>query len=315
MPMVSVVMPAYNAQKYIKNSIKSVLNQTFKDIELIVVNDGSSDGTEQVVSEFVEIDSRVKLINTLNQGCSHACNVGVGSSDSRWIARLDADDYAFPSRILDQFTWSEHGGYDVCGGDAVVFGKTIPRTWRYPTKHGDMELLAFFNSPVAHPASFYRRDLHQRQPYEPGAGAAEDYLFWVRHLAAGAKFTSLNKIVLGYRIHSAQISSAKRATQEKNRTSIAKIHWKNHGGEMPIDSIVRFSSIDELKTFLTVFQRIKKPVGDDQIPANELAKMIIRSDIDIAAARKVLLDSGYHPSKFLHTLLLGNSFIPRRYVR
>ena len=152
-----------------------------KDIEIIVVNDGSTDKTRQIVENLTGTDSRIKLINTKNNGCSTAGNIGIDNSDSEWIARLDSDDYSFPTRLSEQVNHCEQGNFDICGADAIVFGKTVPRVWRYPTTQVGIDTLALFNSPVANPASFYNRSIHVSQRYCKGA-VAEDYLFWVMQL-------------------------------------------------------------------------------------------------------------------------------------
>lgn len=90
--MVSVVMPAYNSEKYIADSIESILKQTYKDFELIVVNDGSVDNTSNIVKKYIHSDSRVRLIEQKNQGVSVARNSGIDAANGEYISFLDADD-------------------------------------------------------------------------------------------------------------------------------------------------------------------------------------------------------------------------------
>lgn len=91
-PTVTVVMPAYNSSEYLRESIESVLAQTFKDFELLVIDDGSIDNTPQIVRSYMKRDSRVKLISQTNQGVSATRNRGISLASSEYIAFIDADD-------------------------------------------------------------------------------------------------------------------------------------------------------------------------------------------------------------------------------
>lgn len=100
-PLISVVIPAYNAEKYIHNAINSVLNQSYPNIEIIVVNDGSQDHTESTVTQYT--NSKIRIISQSNGGMSNARNTGVRAATGEFIAFLDADDYWMPEKIQKQF--------------------------------------------------------------------------------------------------------------------------------------------------------------------------------------------------------------------
>ena len=97
--MISVIMPAYNAAAFIGEAIESVLNQTFPDWELIVIDDGSSDDTVDIVEAYISKDSRVRLIRNEHGGISKARNAGIQAARYPWIAILDSDDIAVPERL------------------------------------------------------------------------------------------------------------------------------------------------------------------------------------------------------------------------
>src|SRR5436190_24284433 len=99
-PRISVLMPAFNAGKYIGEAISSVLKQTFTDFELLVINDGSTDDTEKVICSFT--DQRIKLINQTNKGIAAALNKGLAEAKAPLIARFDADDICLPQRLAVQ---------------------------------------------------------------------------------------------------------------------------------------------------------------------------------------------------------------------
>src|ERR1700712_3200957 len=100
-PLVTVLMPAYNAEKYIAEAISSVLKQSFTDFELLIVNDGSTDGTEKIINSFN--DSRIILISQPNKGVSAALNFGLTHSRALYVARFDADDICHPDRLKIQY--------------------------------------------------------------------------------------------------------------------------------------------------------------------------------------------------------------------
>ena len=116
-PQITVLMPAYNAEKYIGEAIASVLNQTFTDFELLIINDGSTDTTKQIIDSFT--DSRIRLINQTNQGIAAALNIGLLNAKADLIARFDADDICMPERLMIQYNFlSDHPDYIIVGADA-----------------------------------------------------------------------------------------------------------------------------------------------------------------------------------------------------
>jgi len=100
--MISIVMPAYNAEKYIAQAIESILNQTFQDFEFIIVNDGSTDNTLKIIEQYAAQDRRIRLVQIDHVGTSAAKNAGVEVAKSDWIAMMDADDISLPQRLEKQ---------------------------------------------------------------------------------------------------------------------------------------------------------------------------------------------------------------------
>ena len=100
--MISVVMPAYNASSFIAEAIESILHQTFREFELIIVDDGSSDDTVEIIKHYANSDQRIRLIQAEHGGICHALNIGIEASNYSWIARMDADDISLPQRFEKQ---------------------------------------------------------------------------------------------------------------------------------------------------------------------------------------------------------------------
>src|SRR5690348_7082970 len=114
---VTVLMPVYNSEKYIWAAIHSVINQTWNDFELLIVNDGSTDGTQEIIKSFA--DDRIVLINQENGGVAKALNKGLMHAKGDYIARFDADDICFPDRLEEQVNFlDKHEDYVVVGSDA-----------------------------------------------------------------------------------------------------------------------------------------------------------------------------------------------------
>lgn len=120
-PLVSVLITVYNDEKNIAIAVKSILEQTFQDFEIIIVNDGSTDNTEDVIKNLQVNDSRILLVNQNNQGTSKAANNGLSYCRGKYIARLDSDDYSFPHRLNFQFNYLEsHPDVVLIGGGSFI---------------------------------------------------------------------------------------------------------------------------------------------------------------------------------------------------
>ena len=113
MPLISVIMPVYNTSQYLRRSIESVLNQTFKDFELICINDGSTDNSLQILEEYATTDSRIKIINQENSGAGYSRNVGISRSTGKYLAFLDADDWYDENFLFDVYKAATENNADV----------------------------------------------------------------------------------------------------------------------------------------------------------------------------------------------------------
>jgi len=117
---ISVVMPVYNSVHYLEESINSILYQTFKNFELIIVNDGSADGSNNIIKKFGVSDSRIKIIDQENMGAVNARNVGLAHANARYIAVMDSDDIAQPNRLEDTYVHLEENSNCICVGGGII---------------------------------------------------------------------------------------------------------------------------------------------------------------------------------------------------
>lgn len=211
-PQISVVMPTYNAEKYIAEAINSILSQTFIDFEFIIINDASTDSTKEIIKSFQ--DSRITLINNeQNRGVAKSLNIGIAAAEGKYIARMDADDISLQQRLQTQFDFMEqHPDIDICGSWMETFGdnKCIIKV---PKKHNDIKDELFFSCSMLHPTVIFKKNLNLQ--YSSDFPRAEDYDLWCRKINE-LKFANIPEILMYYRIHSNQIGKAKKTKQNQD---------------------------------------------------------------------------------------------------
>lgn len=177
--MVSVVMPCFNEEENIEAAIRSVLNQTFADFELIVVDDCSSDGSARIIKAIAQEDARIRYLkNTENLGVAKTLNHGLSISKGKYIARLDADDACEPERLQKQVEYLEgHSNCIVCGSYADVYnGKT---TVLQGNKQNDLKRYLVKNNPFVHSSVVFRKVIDNEPVCYPEVRGFEDYALWI----------------------------------------------------------------------------------------------------------------------------------------
>jgi glycosyltransferase involved in cell wall biosynthesis len=206
MKLISVVMPVLNAEAWLAESIASILSQTHRELELIVVDDGSEDASREIAAEAARSDSRVRPIALERRPDStssgRAANAGIAVAAGIYIARMDADDLSLPHRLEHQLAFLEQRGLDGCGGLAEVFGERERHYW-YPESGEGVERELLFRVGILHPTLLARAELMRRHPYSESA-SHEDFEWQVRVSAAGAKLGNIQEVVLRHRSHSEQ---------------------------------------------------------------------------------------------------------------
>jgi glycosyltransferase involved in cell wall biosynthesis len=213
-PRVSVLMSAYNAEKYIAEAIDSILNQTFSDFEFIVINDGSTDTTAEIVRSYT--DPRIVFIdNAENQGLIAALNQGLDMCRGEYIARMDADDVSLPERFEKQIRFMDaNPEIGVLGTDYCIFG-AVKRTVKQKERIGCADILMGWH--IWHPSAMLRKSVFDKENlrYSPDFAVSEDYELWSR-AARYTKIANLPEVLLRYRWHDANQSVRYRALQQEN---------------------------------------------------------------------------------------------------
>ena len=113
LPCISIIIPAYNAEKYIEKCLQSIIYQEYKDFEVIIVNDGSTDNTKEICKKYADLDSRIRLISTENKGAGSARNTGLTEAQGRYISFIDADDFVSENYYSRMYKMIEEGNADI----------------------------------------------------------------------------------------------------------------------------------------------------------------------------------------------------------
>lgn len=252
-PRISVLMPAYNAEKYISEAIESILNQTFFDFEFIIINDGSTDNTVNIIKSYH--DDRIILIdNQQNMGLVSVLNQGLKLASGEYIARMDADDISLPERFMKQIKFMDkHSQVGVLGTWFHIFGDKINRLEKKPKYPKLKDFI--ITSPVGHPTVMMRKtflDKYHLQ-YDPAYAHAEDYELWVRAVKY-MKFANLPEVLLNYRWSESNVSFL-HEKEQLLKSSVIKQKIRRHVDnkinciDFPLDDSQLMSELKKLKSF------------------------------------------------------------------
>jgi glycosyltransferase involved in cell wall biosynthesis len=211
--LISVVMTAYNAGAYLDPAIASVLAQTHDHLELIVVDDGSTDGSDEVTRAFARRDTRVRPVFVHHVGHGAAANLGIRTARGAFIARLDHDDEMLPERLATQLAWLETTGADLCGSQAEIFGAEDGVYW-FPESHDAIRVELLFRPSVLQPSMLARAAVLTAHPYLEDV-YLDDYELLTR-LAFACRLSNVPTVLQRYRRHANQTHRVHnaRATRE-----------------------------------------------------------------------------------------------------
>ncbi len=231
-PMISVLMPVYNAENFLRKAIDSILGQTYTDFEFLIINDGSIDQSRNIIDSYN--DERIKIIeNEKNRGLIFSLNRAIDNASGKYIARMDADDISMPDRFEKQITFLEsYSDIALLGSSAIIIdesGQEKKVTNVIESSHLIFTQL-FFESPFFHTSVMGRTPVFREFKYNDNYYVAEDYYLWSQ-IAMKYKLANLNEPLIKYRHHAESISSRKAQQQQDCVKKIYAFHLANLGVE------------------------------------------------------------------------------------
>lgn len=221
-PLCSVILPAYNAETFIDEAITSILDQTYRNTELIITDDGSTDETAEKIKQF-QHDKRVRFIkNDKNIGLIQTLNNSLSYANGEFIARMDADDISEHTRLETQIKYlQKHPEIDICGSNMRVFGNRNELI-RGATTWQEARVNTFFSTPLFHPTVIFRKKIVNADfKYDKKFKTAEDYDLWERLIITkNIKALTVNAVLYNHRWHETNVSNTESAFQSKQADSI-----------------------------------------------------------------------------------------------
>ena len=226
-PDISVIMSVYNGETYLEEAIESVINQTFKNWELIVINDCSTDSTAEILDGLSAKDERIKVhTNEVNLKLPTSLNKAISLSSGKYIARMDADDICLPDRFEKQFKFMEENG-DValssCRFMTVKNGVYASGGAGGRLDHNALKAMLLVVNPILHPGVIAKAEVLKKFNYDTTLTCTEDLELWTRMVMNNQKIEILPECLLIYRLHDKQITST---TLERQHTEVLKIEQK-----------------------------------------------------------------------------------------
>jgi glycosyltransferase involved in cell wall biosynthesis len=228
---VSIILPVFNAEKYLGISIASILKQTFDNFELIIINDGSTDSTIHIIYSFQ--DKRIRVINKEeNEGYVKALNEGLKIANGEFIARLDADDSSHPDRLQKQVQFLEYNKeYGLVGSYVIDFeGNPILNSFLDSVQ---LKLEFLFKNPFVHSSIMFRKELIRLYEfkYDELLTYAEDYKLWFE-ISKVSELAIIPDVLTKYRKHESQVSYKFKETQKKRFQQINTEIWEHYLGRV-----------------------------------------------------------------------------------
>lgn len=223
-PDISVIMSVYNGEAYLKEAIESVINQTFENWELIIINDCSTDATADILSDYAKKDERIKVhTNEVNLRLPSSLNKAISLSKGKYIARMDADDICLPDRLEKQFSFMEANediALSSCRFLTLKNGVYASGGAGGRCDFAALRALLLVSNPILHPGVIAKTEVMKQLKYDTSLTCTEDLELWTRFVINNYKMQILPEILLIYRLHDKQITTT---TLERQCTEVLKI--------------------------------------------------------------------------------------------
>lgn len=248
-PLVTVLMPVYNGESYLCEAIESILQQSYTNFEFLILNDGSSDRSEEIIRSYT--DSRIRLINNAtNMQLIATLNRGLDQAQGKYIVRMDADDISLPQRIERQVEWLEKNPeYGLVGSWFEDFnGTDTIRTIKYSSDDTHIRIRHLYQTHIAHPTAVLRKsviDKHNLR-FDPDFVHGEDYAFWVQ-MSAYCKLSNYPEMLVRKRDHPQNVSNKYAQIQSDTCARVKQEQFRQMGlgvSRNEIELYTRFANPD-----------------------------------------------------------------------
>lgn len=267
-PLVSIVLPVYNAGVYLKEAIQSILDQTYTNIELIIINDGSTDDSEKLIKSFT--DDRIRYVYQQNTGLAGALNAGLKASNGKYIARQDQDDISLKERLQKQVEFLEkHPNVNLLGTRAQVFTddqKEI-KMHDHATEPAVLRFDLLFDNPFVHSSVMFRKEsIEKIGYYNTDRSYYEDFELWSR-FAFNGRVANLREVLVKYRHHDQGLSKStgyfkEDAVLNQSQLNIEKLIGKKEVRFDDLSAVYHFKENRYKGTSLTDLRLALKEVSE-----------------------------------------------------
>jgi glycosyltransferase EpsE len=235
---ISIILPVFNAEKYLLECLQSIENQTYTNWELVIINDGSMDNSDSIIVDFIQkLPNKVQYFHLKeNYGTPYGLNLGIQHAKGEYIARIDNDDIMLPNRLEVQFVFLEnHLDIGIVGSYAIDINERgeFIQLRTVPINNQSIKALLLKDCPMIHPSVMIRKDiLTHSVAYQNKYRYAEDYDLWIR-LADKTQFANLPEPLIKRRVHSHQITFSKKGHYDTLRVKfdhfvVTKTLFQNH---------------------------------------------------------------------------------------
>ena len=322
-PEISVVMPVKDGERYLGMAIDSVLAQSFDNFEFIIINDGSSDRTAEIIAAYQ--DKRIRVIShNTPQGIAASINAGLDQARGKYIARMDADDCCLPKRFELQYQHMERHSHCVALGCSYYLMDENDKLLRkafVPTSDAELRFMLLYSVPFCHPSLMYRKSVLEKRQlrYCSASGYAEDYEFLVRLSQFGA-LACTREYLFHYRTHAGGVSKEKRDILVKNFATLAIPHIKSVlsnqcFSEVQLARFVEtsaskkpFTSLKEVDDYLHMFSAMVQAYSKTLKSRNAISR--VKMNAAEILFKKILIKDSFikQPSFLLRYILRQESY-------
>lgn len=233
---ISIVMAVYNGEKYLRDTLDSIVSQSFDSFELIVIDDASTDSTPEILKDYAECDARIKVFrNPENLRLARSLNRGIGLAEGRYIVRMDADDICLTDRLECQYAYMESHpeiGVSFCKYFTLSGECIMPCAVGRECDPDRIKAMFLFFCPVLHPGVIAKSELIKKYSYDPEHTCSEDLDMWLRMLCDGVRIACSGDYLVLYRIHDMQITSTTTEKQKREVLESERVFYSKMLGAM-----------------------------------------------------------------------------------